>query len=246
MNIKFTIIAILLIINGLIISAQTKDIIYYHCKLFESYRDGDMSVWPQLINEMEQVKPTTFIWQLEILKGMYGFVGYQIGLGDKETAKKYISKADKYFDKLLEQNSENAQLQALAGAFYGYKISLAVYKAPFLGPKSLAYIDKAIKLDSTEPMGFIEKGNSLNYRPTILGGDKKKAIEYYQKAMVLFDTKDSKCNWQKLLLCTFILKTLHETSQDKEAEIFLKSIQKDYGTLKWIDKFIGADYAKNR
>jgi len=244
---KVLILIALLTFSAFWTSAQKKDLTYYQCAFYESYRAGNMLVWPALIDEMEQVKPNDLSWQTEILKAMYGLVGYQIGLGDKETAKKYVSKADNYLERLLPKHPENAQLHSLAGAFYGYKISLAAYKAPFLGPKSLEHIDKALNIDPKEPMGYEVKGYSLSYRPPVFGGDKKEALVCYRKALALWNVQnDTICNWQKMLLKAFILKTLYETHQDKEAEEFLAAMQNDYGSLRWIRKFVGIEFFGNK
>lgn len=240
---KFISLIVLLIFPTLFATAQKKDLAYYQCAFFESYRAGTMAPWPGLIDEMAQVKSADLAWQTEMVKAMYGLVGYQIGQRDKEAAKTYITKADVHLDKLLEKYPNNAQLHSLKGAFYGYKISLAAYKAPFLGPKSLEQIDESLKLDPAEPMGYIEKGNSLQYRPAIFGGDKTEALKFYQKALMLIETKNnSKCNWQKMLLCSFILKNLYETNQNAEAETFLVAMQKDYGSMNWIKQFVGAEF----
>lgn len=224
-------------------TAQKKDLAYYECAFFESYRAGNMTPWPGLIDEMAKAKSADLTWQTEILKAMYGLVGYEFGLPDKEVARKYVNKADLYLDDLLEKYPNNAQLHSLAGAFYGYKIALAFYKAPFLGPKSMYHMDKAIELDPAEPMGYIEKGNSLQYRPAIFGGDKIEALKFYRKALALFEAKNnSKCDWQQMLLRAFILKNLYETNQTAEAEVFLAAMQKDYGSMVWIKKFVGADF----
>jgi hypothetical protein len=135
----------------------------------------------------------------------------------------------------------------LAGAFYGYKIALAFYKAPFYGPKSMSHIDKAIELDKAEPMAYIEKGNSLYYRPAVFGGDKMEGLTYYQRALKLMDGKaEQRCNWQKLLLRAFILKSLYETNQPEAAAKFQAEMQKDYGTMDWIQQFVGAKFMEEK
>ena len=238
---------ILLVFTALGATAQKKDLAYYQCAFFESYRAGNMAPWHGLIDEMGKVKSTDLAWQTEMVKAMYGLVGYEFGLHDKEVARKYVNKADIYLDKLLEKYPNNAQLHSLAGAFYGYKIALAFYKAPFLGPKSMYHMDKAIELDPAEPMGYIEKGNSLQYRPAVFGGDKIEALKFYRKALALIEAKNnSKCNWQKMLLCSFILKNLYETNQTAEADAFLTKMQKDYGPMGWIKKFVGAEFMDNK
>ncbi len=233
---------VLLILPVFIAKAQKKDLAYYQCALFESYRGDNMASWPALISEMEKAKSVDQTWQTEMVKAMYGYVGYQLGIKNKDMARVYINKADIYLEKLLDDHPRNAQLHSLAGAFCGYKISLSFYKAPFLGPQSLSHIEKAIELNPAEPMGYIEKGNSLLYRPAAFGGDKNEALVLYRKALKLMDSVgNQKCTWQKMLLRAFILKGLYETNQTDEAKAFRASMQKDYGQMDWIEQFVGAN-----
>lgn len=234
---------ILLVFPILLATAQKKDLAYYQCAFYESYRNGNMAPWPGLIAEMEKAKSVELAWQTEMVKAMYGLVGYQIGAGKKDLARVYVNKAADYVDKLLDDHPGNARLHSLSGALYGYKIALAIYKAPFLGPKSMYHIEKSIRLDPAEPGGYIEKGNSLLYRPAAFGGDKKEALIFYHKALKLMDARNSqKCDWQKMLLRAFILKGLYETNQTFEAKAFSAEMQKDYGSMDWIKQFVGADY----
>jgi tetratricopeptide (TPR) repeat protein len=238
---------ILLVLTAFGATAQKKDLAYYQCAFFESYKAGTMTPWPALIDEMEKANVQDAEWQTEMVKAMYGLVGYQIGQGEKDAARKYIDKADGLLEKLLEKNPKNARLHALSGAFYGFKISLAAYKAPFLGPKSLSHIEKAISLDPNEPTGYIEKGNSLMYRPAAFGGDKEEGLALFRKALALMDARaGGKCDWQKMLLRTFIIKGLYETKRDAEAQAFVKQMEKEYGSMDWINKFVGTKFMDSR
>lgn len=232
---------ILMLFPVLTVTAQKKDLAYYQCAFFESYRKGDMSPWLGLIAEMERAKSTDLVWQTEMVKAMYGLVGYELGAKNKDLARVYVNKADLYLEKLLKDHPDNAKLHSLSGAFYGYKIALSFYKAPFFGPKSLSHIEKSIELDPAEPMGYIEKGNSYLYRPAAFGGDKDVALGLYRKALKLMETRGNlTCSWQHLLLRAFILKTLYETKRDAEAKLFLSEMEKDYGSMEWIKQFVGS------
>ena len=238
---------ILLVFTALQATAQEKDLAYYQCAFFESYKAGTMAPWPALIAEMEKANMQDVEWQTEMVKAMYGLVGYQIGQGEKDAARKYIDKADGLLEKLLEKNPKNARLHALSGAFYGFKISMSAYKAPFLGPKSLSHIEKAISLDLNEPTGYIEKGNSLMYRPAAFGGDKEEGLALFRKALALMDARTGeRCDWQKLLLRTFIIKGLYETKRDAEAQAFVKLTEKEYGSMDWINNFVGAKFMNEK
>lgn len=240
-NIKYLIV-ILVLFSSFSAKAQKIDLAYFQCAFYDSYKSGTMAPWPALIAEMEKSGSQDVAWQTEMVKAMYGYVGYQLGIKNKDMARVYINKADIYLEKLLDDHPRNAQLHSLAGALCGYKISLSFYKAPFLGPKSLSHIEKAIELDPAEPMGYIEKGNSLLYRPAAFGGDKKEALVFYRKALKLMESgNNQKCNWQHMLLRAFILKGLYETNQTEEAKAFRASMQKDYGQMDWIEQFVGAN-----
>ncbi len=231
----------------LVATAQRKDLAYYQCAFFESYRAGNMAPWPGLIEDMEKSYSIDLTWQTEMVKAMYGLVGYLIGAGQKDEARVYINRAADHVDLLLEKYPQNAKLHSISGALYGYKIGLAFYKAPFLGPKSLSHIEKAIELDPAEPGGYIEKGNSLLYRPAAFGGDKNEALAYYRKALKLMESRtDQKCDWQKMLLRAFILKALYETNKIAEATAFKLEMQKDYGTMDWIKQFVGAELMEGK
>ena len=244
---KLIILIILLVIGIVTANAQKKDLSYYQCAFFESYRAGNMAPWPSLIAEMEKVHSSDLAFQTELIKAMYGLVGYQIGSKQKDKARAYVDRGSDLLDVLLEKYPRNAQLNSLAGAFYGFKISLAFYKAPFYGPRSLSHIEKALTLDSKEPMGYIEKGNSLLYRPAAFGGDKLEALALYRKALHLMESQNSlQCNWQHMLLRAFILKTLYETNQEKQAEAFQKAMEKDYGSMSWIKSFVGANLMEGK
>jgi len=235
------------LLSGFSAFAQKKDLAYFQCAFYDSYKSGTMAPWPALIAEMEKSGSQDVAWQTEIVKAMYGLVGYQIGLGEKDVARKYVDKADRLLDELLEKNPQNARLHALSGAFYGFKISLAAYKAPFLGPKSLSHIEKAISLEPNNPAGYIEKGNSLMYRPAAFGGDKEEGLALFRKALALMDARpNEKCDWQKLLLRTFIVKALYETKRNTEAQAFVKQMEKEYGSMDWIKQFVGAKYMNEK
>jgi hypothetical protein len=239
---KITGLIFLLIFSFLGATAQKKDLSYYQCAFFESYKAGSMAPWPALIAEMEKIKSTDLVWQTEMVKAMYGLVGYQMGKKQKDLARAYVNKADVYLEKLLKDHPKNAQLHALSGAFCGYKIGLSFYKAPFLGPKCMYHMDKAVELDPNEPMGYIEKGNSLLYRPAAFGGDKNEALQLYRKALKLIDGRPSQnCDWQQMLLRAFMLKAMYETNQTAQANAFMKEMEKDYGSMIWIKAFVGAD-----
>jgi len=222
---------------------QLRELDDYRRAFFESYRKGDLSSWPGLIDDMGKSHPMELGWQTERVKALYGLTGYQIARRNKKQARIYVSMADECLSTLLKACPMDARLHSLAGAFCGYKISLSFYKAAYLGPRSLAHIEKAIKLDPAEPMGYIEKANSLMYRPAALGRDREQALALYRKALALMRARDKvSADWQYLLLRAFILKGLYETNQTAEAKALREEMRGEFESMGWVEAFVGVTF----
>ncbi len=222
---------------------QPRELADYRRAFSESYRRGDLTSWPGLIDEMGKSHPADLVWQTERVKALYGLTGYQLARRNKKQARVYVSMAEECLGKLLKAHPTDARLHSLAGAFCGYKISLSFYKAAYLGPRSLAHIEKAITYDPAEPMGYIEKANSLLYRPAVLGRDRSQALALYRKALALMKARDDvSADWQYLLLRAFILKGLYETNQTAEAKALREEMRSEYGSMGWVERFVGVTF----
>jgi hypothetical protein len=89
----------------------------------------------------------------------------------------------------------------------------------------------------------ISDQSKSHWEISLFGGDKLEGLSYYQKALKLMDAKSGqKCDWQKLLLRAFILKSLYETDQPEKAGIFKAEMEKDYGSMDWIKQFVGSTF----
>ncbi|MHA7112379.1 tetratricopeptide repeat protein [Sunxiuqinia elliptica] len=210
----------------------------YQCRFFNSYLKGDMSNWMDWIQEIEHDHPNEQDWGILALQARYGLIGYYFGTGQKELIKDVLQDGDNRLDSYLEQAPNNARLLSLKAAFDSFKIGLAMYKAPFLGPKVVGSIRQAMEGDPNEPMAWLEEGNALYNRPALFGGDKKQAIAAYRKAQRLFEQSAEVCNYLKVLVEVFILKGYYETNQHT---LYLESrqrLERLYGELNWVDDFL--------
>ncbi|WP_157624374.1 tetratricopeptide repeat protein [Sunxiuqinia dokdonensis] len=212
----------------------------FRCQFHQAYLKGDMSQWLQWAEEIESAHPNDREWILLALQARYGLIGYYFGTEQDDQVKPVLNEANDHLDDLLKRYPGDARLLSLQGAFQAFKIGLAKYKAPFLGPKVEASVQQALKLDPNEPMAWLEAGNSLYNRPALFGGDKLQAIEAYKKSLALFEQGDETCNYLKVLVQVFIMKGYFETGQRELYQRTRQQLENEYGKLPWLDDFLPA------
>ena len=92
-----------------------------------------------------------------------------------------LFRSNEAFSKLAKDKDIPA-FAAFSSIFKAYEIAITPVKAPFLISGVLSSAKKAYSLDSKSPYTNIANANLMFYFPESLGGDKKKALEYYQNA----------------------------------------------------------------
>ena len=237
-----TLLAAALLVLTLLASGSDRET--YRCQLFNAYLKGDMSRWLQWAQEIEAEHPDDHEWILLALQARYGLIGYYFGTKQEEKIKQVLNVAEQQLDRWLEVYPEDARLLSMQSAFQAFKIGLAKYKAPFLGPKVEASIQQALKVDPREPMAWLEAGNSLYNRPALFGGDKQQAISAYKKSLALFESEDEACNYLKVLVQVFIMKGYYETDQISLYRSTRQELEEKYGQLPWLDDFLPATILK--
>lgn len=185
--------------------------------LYQLYINDRMIEWEGILEKMKDrllVRNDNDL-HYELLLAEYGFIGYCINVDQKEKAGQWLESAESDLEKLLSRNPGRSSLYAIKAALYGFQISLSPVKAVFLGPRNQRNIDKAIELDPLEPMGWFEYGNSEFFRPAAFGGSRTKAIEYYQKAIRLFEKKSSSISgeWFYLNMLMMLAYAYEKTEQ---------------------------------
>lgn len=197
-------------------------------KIYEAYISGNMEKWKTVLNQMQQKNENSSEFLIELVNYQYGYTGWCIGKDKNREAKQIIKLAEENLEKLEDKNYSPSEINAYKSAFYGFKLGLAPLKAPILGPKSLNHSKLAMEQDSTNPMGYIQYGNSQFYMPPVFGGSKKEAVEYFQKALNLMEKENAKANnnWNYLSLMTLIAQSYEEMNEYEKADATYKKILK--------------------
>ena len=108
---------------------------------------------------------------------------------DEDAGKRYIESAIAGIEKAIENNSQDADCYALLGSLTGMKIMFNPISGMWLGPKSNGHLDKALLLNDKNPRVVYLKGMNRLKSPSIFGGGPDKAIEQFEKAIVLFEAE---------------------------------------------------------
>lgn len=202
--------------------------INYKARIYHSYIEGHMNSWKQTIDEMQaqKIKPDAFI--LQLLNYQYGYIRWCISKSKKNEAEKYINTANKNIRILEKQHYEPSYVNAYKSAIYAFIIDLHPFRAPFIGPKSLDAAKLSMKQDTTNPYGYLQYAHALYYMPTIFGGSKTKAIQYYLKAEHWMERNPQKLkdNWNYLNLLTILAQAYKNTKQFKKAYEYYQLILK--------------------
>lgn len=198
----------------------------YKADIYKAYIRNDMSLWKRVIDEMNQQKAKSNNFRMELLNYQYGYIAWCIGSKKNDLAEQYIKLGEINILFFEKSGYGKSLVNAYKSAFYGYKIGLNILKAPFIGPKSVASAELAIKQDDKNPYGYIQYANSQYYMPAVFGGSKSEALKYYIKAEKLMENnKDQiKEDWNYLSLLTMIAKAYTELNNFKSAKAYYTKI----------------------
>ena len=218
----------------------------YRDAIYKAYSRGEMDKWFELMDTYQKnMNLKSSDQQLELISYYYGYTAWLIGAEKYDTAEEYIEKSEAIIDKLLDESPENATLLAYKGAYIAFAIGVSSVKAIYLGPKSIRYIEKALKLDPESIQGNIEKGNSMYYRPSVFGGDKTEAIEYYVKAVKNFEEQGLDVNnWMYINTMTALGQAYEATNQIQLAKLCYEKIIRIFPNFMWVEDELYPDMIK--
>jgi len=210
----------------------------YKKEIYDAYISNNMGKWKKVIDEMDQQKIKSNEFVLELLNYEYGYIGWCIGNKKDELAEQYLTRGYKNLERLEKSAYKLSMVNAYKSAFYGYRIGLSLMKAPFIGPKSVDCAKLAIKQDEKNPFGYIQFGNAQYYMPTVFGGSKTLAIEYFRKAEKLMETnaESIKDDWNYLNIVAIIGRSYTETQQYTKAKEYFDRILKVEPNYSWVKK----------
>lgn len=205
---------------------------------YQAFIGNRMDTWEstmiQLEKEVSQKQDVLLTYDLVVAQ--YGYIAWCLGNKNNKKAETILSKAEKNLDRLMDKRKNWAELYAFQASFWGFRIAISNAKAVYLGPRSLKAINKAVELNKHSPVVWLEKGNSLYYRPAIVGGSKTEAVDCYNTSVRLFESTPNTLqdNWLYLNAMTTLARSYEETGNITKARTTYEKILKFEPNYKWV------------
>ena len=166
----------------------------------------------------------------------YGYIGYLIQQERDREAKEMLVRALERSKTLEEILDGRGDILALRGGLLGYKLVLSKFTAPLVGPKALKYIRRSQDSRHLYFNCSVEMGNMLFFTPGYLGGQKKKAISYYEDAVNLLEKSPLKPERHWIYMNTVLLlaNAYKETGQQDKACRLYRGLMEYEPEATWI------------
>ncbi len=242
MNTLKTTTTVFLITIGIIITGTIngQNSEYLRKSSYKAYLTNSVSVWKAIEKKAKtryQEHPHDMQKLFDLAVIQYGLLNACVANEKKEVFEAYLDKAKKNIDTLLKYNPRWSAAHALKAGILSTEMAFTPSKGMFLGPKSNAHIDKAIKYDKTEPLAWIQQAGSRLHTPKMFGGRIDKAVESYEKAIDLFERDSSlyQNNWQYINAKAWLGIAYVKDEQYKKALQTFESVVKfepDFGWVK--------------
>ena len=198
--------------------------------IYKAYINSDATKWSTTIRNIEtNTPPTTTDQKLELVNFYYGYAGYLIAVRQNNLARKNITTAQKWIDRILTSTPKNSTALAYKGLFMGLEMSTNKTKSISLASQSLSAINKAYDSDPRNTLAIIAKANALYQAPAFFGGNKREAINFFLKAINQMETsKTADYNWTYLHTLITIAKAYEKQNRLQDAKLmYEKALRKE-------------------
>ncbi len=213
--------------------------------IYRGYISGDIEIWKKGMAELQEAYDKTAepCVLLTLTEARYGYIGYLLGMNNKDEAKPQIEFFETDIVRLEVFPEYRAETESFRVALLGFHMGMNPVKAMTLGPKALKQLEKAVAEDSTSPAVWIEKANSEANMPAFAGGSKEKAAESYREAIRLFEADQalSATNWRYLNTIVLLGQTLENLDDYSGArQVYLKALGREPGFRRVSDELLPA------
>ncbi|CAN0600326.1 unnamed protein product, partial [Ectocarpus sp. 12 AP-2014] len=183
----------------------------------------------------EKLKTNENLYHL--LLAQHGLLNATMADQDEDLFDDHYKKAKDNSEELIDANYQVANAKAMLSAIYGWEMAYSPYKGMFLGGKSSSTIAEASKLDPSSPIVWQVYGSSKLFTPEMWGGDTKLALEYFEKAVQLYEANDTQnaSNWRYLDALAWLGQAYEANDQsDMAKKVYKKAfeIAPDFGWVK--------------
>lgn len=158
-----------------------------HDRMYKAYLANDMATWGRLLSEYVSIDTLTIEDKIDMSNYFYGYIATILKTEKKEHVERLISIWEGYLEDIEKSGVNSSTIHVYLSSIAAYRTSLYPMKALSYVKESLLELDLAKTINPENPLVVGLQGNVLFYMPKIMGGDKKKALECFQKAVRLHE-----------------------------------------------------------
>jgi len=144
---------------------------------------------------------------------------------DKKTAKASLETIKDTLKKSYQTQDE----AALYSAALGLSITLKPWQAAFIAGDAEDALAYSLEISKEHAPTLMVKGIALHNTPSLLGGDKAKALEYFDKALTIYQQTEA---WGLEDAWLWKAKTLYKLDRIADAESTLQDLRDQYPDFK--------------
>lgn len=206
-----------------------------HPDIYRAYVSGNMEVWKQTLDSLEENKPHSREEKLQLIDYHYGYIGWCLSQKRDQEAKVHLKRAKALLKPLEQEGFRLPLLYAYKAAFAGFDIGLAPIKAPLIGPQSIAWAKKSVTLDATLAMGYLQLGNIAFYAPKMFGGSPAEGVKQYEKALQMLEKSPEhrEKSWHYLHFLETLIKATLAQKQTEKAQFYIRKIERIEPEFNW-------------
>lgn len=181
----------------------------YRSEIYEAYIHNQMDRWKSVIDRMQAEADKSNSLRIELVNYQYGYIGYCIWMDKIDEAGKYLDLAIESIDLLEKSGWDPSTIYAYRSAFISFRMSITKTINPLLGMECIQAARSAVELCKDNYFAHVQLGNVRFYAPSVFGGSKKEALEYFLKAKELMERNPENLtgNWNYLSLLIVIGQT---------------------------------------
>ncbi len=171
----------------------------------------------------------------------YRLAIYYMQNKNKSQFKSYIESATNELKSLLDKDANNAEVISLLASVYGIQISVDPGLGPTLGAQNAALISQALEISRNNPRVLLQTGISKLNTPEFFGGSKTKALAYFKKSVVSFESgeeHEDEIKWGYLDALAWLgITYTHLKEYASAVEVYNKTLEVEPG-YSWVKNIL--------
>ena len=212
-----------IIITLITLWCSTKSIagVVDHDVMYKAYLDNKIATWGIELKKYTASQQLSADDKLEISNYLYGYIAFLLIdiENNKSEINKWIDLWDEYLDEIEKAKGKRADVFAYRSANNAYKAKVRTGGVMIYGARSLNDLNRAMNCDANNIVAIELKGNTKFYMPSLVGGDKKEAIEWFEKALKIIDANPTPLyRWNRCAI-TLCMAQSYEKIGDKQKAI---------------------------